>query len=368
MIYSWRKSDQGQEQQRGVGLPRQAPLMLLALLALLAALWAGMIRLGWGWPALRPALPMAHGPLMISGFLGTLISLERAVALEVRWAYAAPLLTGIGAVLLVVGGAAGIGMLAIALGSLLLLLIMAQIMRIHATLYTGVIIAGTACWLVGNLLWLAGQPVPLVVAWWIGFPLLTVAGERLELGRFLRLPRRVTMAFLLCAGTFAAGTILTTVAYAAGMRLAGAGMVLLALWLLRYDIASRRIKAGGQARFIAISLLSGYVWLAVGGVLAMIYGGLRAGPMYDAMLHAFFLGFVFTMIFAHAPIIVPPVLHRTFIYSPRLYSHLILLHITLLLRVAGDLLLWWPGRLWGGLLNGVVLLLFIINTLASIRD
>ena len=73
------------------------------------------------------------------------------------------------------------------------------------------------------------------------------------------------------------------------------------------------------------------------------------------------------MIFAHAPIIFPAVLQRTFVYSPRLYSHLILLHITLTLRVAGDLLFWWPGRLWGGLLNALVILLFLGNTLTSIR-
>ena len=55
------------------------PILLLALLALLAAMWAGLVRLGWGWPAGQPTLPINHGPLMISGFLGTVIGLERAV-------------------------------------------------------------------------------------------------------------------------------------------------------------------------------------------------------------------------------------------------------------------------------------------------
>ena len=32
-----------------------------------------------------------------------------------------------------------------------------------------------------------------------------------------------------------------------------------------------------------------------------------AGPRYDAMLHSIFLGFVFSMIFAHAPIILPTI-------------------------------------------------------------
>jgi len=41
---------------------------------------------------------------MVSGFLGTLISLERAVALKARWPYAAPLLSGLGDAALIVGG------------------------------------------------------------------------------------------------------------------------------------------------------------------------------------------------------------------------------------------------------------------------
>lgn len=57
------------------------PLMALGMLALLAGVWAGLLRLGWGLPLLRHTLPTAHGPLMVPGFLGTLISLERAVAL-----------------------------------------------------------------------------------------------------------------------------------------------------------------------------------------------------------------------------------------------------------------------------------------------
>ena len=348
-------------------ITRRLPLLILAISALLLALWAGLLRLGWLWPILLAPLPMAHGPLMVGGFLGTVIGLERAVALELRWAYAAPLFTGIGALLLVIGAWSWLGPLLITLGSLMLLLIMVQIMRLHVTLHTGVIVGGALCWLVGNLLWLTGQSVPSVFVWWIGFPLLTVAGERLELGRFLQLSARIISAFVVCVGVFLAGAAAATVSYGLGVRIAGVGMMLLAVWLLRYDIASRRIKVGGQARYIAFSLLSGYVWLAVGGLLAIRYGGLTAGPMYDAMLHAIFLGFVFTMIFAHAPIIFPAVLRRSFLYTPRLYSHLILLHITLVLRVAGDLFLWTPGRMWDGLLNAVVLLLFLGNTLTSLR-
>ncbi len=59
----------------------QLPRLLLfsALLSLVIAGWGGLIRMGW---AMQPFAVADHGPLMISGFLGTLISLERAVALS----------------------------------------------------------------------------------------------------------------------------------------------------------------------------------------------------------------------------------------------------------------------------------------------
>ena len=58
------------------------PILAVAIAALLAALWGGLLRIGFRWPILHAPLLMAHGPLMVSGFLGTLISLERAVALN----------------------------------------------------------------------------------------------------------------------------------------------------------------------------------------------------------------------------------------------------------------------------------------------
>ncbi|MCO5243594.1 MAG: hypothetical protein M9927_07165 [Anaerolineae bacterium] len=71
-------------EQLDIGQPSaaHAPLVVLAVVALLAAMWAGLVRMGWQLPLLRPTLPMAHGPLMVCGFLGTLVGLERAVGLS----------------------------------------------------------------------------------------------------------------------------------------------------------------------------------------------------------------------------------------------------------------------------------------------
>jgi len=100
----------------------------------------------------------------------------------------------------------------------------------------------------------------------------------------------------------------------------------------------------------------------VGGLLTWRFASVLAGPYYDAMLHTVFVGFVFAMIFGHAPIIIPAILDRTTSpYHPALYVPLLLLQASLLLRVVGDLLGWWPGRQWGGLLNALAVLLFLIT-------
>jgi hypothetical protein len=341
-------------------------LLMVAMATLMVGIWSGLLRLGFTWAGIGSHLPAIHGPLMVGGFLGTLISLERAVAVGRRWAYLAPILTAAGAILLLTGIPSQWGASFITAGSLVTIGIFVVIVRMQPALYTVTIALGTVLWVAGNLLWLAGWSVPQVVPWWMGFLLFTIAGERLELSRLLRLTRRVQGLFITAALVLLAGLFLTLADHSLGSRIAGAGFVAMALWLLRFDIAWRRIKAGGLARYIALALLSGYVWLALAGGLGIYYGALYAGPYYDALLHAFFLGFVFSMIFGHAPIIFPAVLEMPIHFSNRFYSHLILLHVTLIVRVAGDLLLWLPGREWGGLLNAAALLLFVANMAISI--
>src|SRR3970040_2066132 len=78
-------------------------LLGLGAASLLSGLWAGAARMGLDLPALNQDLPSNHGPLMVVGFLGTLIGLERAVALERLWPYGAALLAG-GSVLTILSG------------------------------------------------------------------------------------------------------------------------------------------------------------------------------------------------------------------------------------------------------------------------
>ena len=90
-------------------------------------------------------------------------------------------------------------------------------------------------------------------------------------------------------------------------------------------------------------------------------GGVTAGPFYDALLHAVFVGFVFSMIFGHAPIIFPAVLGVPPFYRPVLYAPLALLHASLALRIVADVAGYMALRRWGGLLGAAAIVLFLAS-------
>lgn len=344
------------------------PLMALAGLSLLTALWTGLVRLGWGLPPLTHGLPANHGPLMIVGFLGTLIGVERAVALGRTWAYGAPLFAGLSALGLLLDLPAHlVHILAIA-GSLFLVSIFIFLYSRQPSGFLATMGLGAFLWFIGNLFWHTGHSLHQIVPWWTGFLLLTIAGERWELSRLLRLSTGDRLRFLFASGIFLFGLLVSLLHFSFGIWISGGGILALAFWFLRYDIAWRTIRQAGLPRFMAVCLLGGYIWLGIAGILWIAFADLFvAGPHYDAMLHAVFLGFVFSMIFAHAPIIFPSITGVAMPFRQAFYTHLVLLHLSLLLRVGGDLALWMPGQRWGGLLNVLAVLLFLANNIRSVR-
>jgi hypothetical protein len=343
------------------------PFLFLALFALLAALWAGLMRLGWQLPALTPSLVLAHGPLMISGFLGTLITLERAVALRQKWMYLPPLLAGLGGLLTLLIKSLPLGPILLTLASLGGVMILIEITRRETALHTITMLLGSVTWFAGNMLWLFGLQVFQVVFFWQAFLVLTIAGERLELSRVLCPSRRQQVIFGAIVLVVLAGTILSIFENQAGTRINGAALIFIALWSLRNDIAWRNLKHKlPLTRYIAWCLALGLTWLGVGGALSLGFGAQVAGPRYDAVLHAVFVGFVISMIFGHAPIIFPAILGVPINFQPVFYVQLALLHLSLALRVVADYANLHAVRMWGGLLNEVAILLFMGVTVYSI--
>jgi hypothetical protein len=357
---------------------RRLPLLLTALLALASGVAAGLLRLG-AWPALPPAQALvnaavAHGALMVCGFFGLVISLERAVALGAslpgrRWAWLAPVAAGAGTVLLL-SGAAVAAAWAWSLSALVLFMATARIWMRQPEPFVGVLALGAASSCVGNVLVLQAAPLASIVPWWLAFLVFTVAGERLELSR---LAPRAPGAM---AGFWVNTAALTTTLLlqlpddpvrTLGAHGFGAGLLSMAVWLGRHDLARRTVRQRGLVRFIACSLLAGYGWLGVGGLLIMFNGLQPATAAWDAALHGILLGFVFSMVFGHAPIILPAVLRVDVGYSRGLYLPLAMLHVSVAGRVLGSLLevpVLRQGSAWA---SAAALLLFVATILTRVR-
>ena len=303
--------------------------------ALIAGLWVGLARLGLVLPGGMPALAEFHGALMISGFLGTVISLERAVAIGRWWGYAAPTLSAIGAAALIVGAPVFAGG-AFMLAGIALTFNSGTVVARQPALFTVILTVAAACWVGGTFVWIKGAPAGNVAGWWLAFLVLTIAAERLELSRLLSPPRSSQLTFILAVALIITGAVRGELAGETA-PFSGIGLLAVTVWLVRYDIALRTIRLSGQARFTAACLLAGYFWLGLTGLVLLVAPPGATAFSYDAAVHAIAIGFVLSMIFGHAPVILPAVIGLRIRYSAAFYGSLILLHLSVLLRVAADL-------------------------------
>ena len=343
------------------------PLFALVLIMMSAGGWAALQRAGWVLPTIRPSLIGIHGALMIGGVFGALIALERAVAISSllrqprHWSFLAPLLAGIGGILLILDGASIAARASITAASLVLIWVYGYTATKHHywSLHTAIMCVGAGLWAVGNVVWLTGSPVYSVVHVWMAFIVLTIVGERLELSRVTRLTKRTEQLLMGAVTVYTTGTVLAIFALAEGVRVAGIGAILTALWLMRYDLASKRLKHAGLTRYIALCLFSGYIWLGISGVFSLIFGAVYAGFQYDAVIHAVVGGFIFSMVLGHAPMIFPALTGRQIAYSSAFYLPLALLHASILMREISNVIASFQGRMWAGMINAVAILLFM---------
>lgn len=340
------------------------PLVGLALASLAAGTLGGLVRLGWSLPEGRADLALLHGPLLVFGFLGTVIGLERAVALGRVWGFAAPAGTVLGAALLLAGVRQGIGQLVLLAAGGVLVAVLALLVRRRVTFASVLLVAAAACFATGTLLWLAGLSVREVVPWWTAFLVVTIVAERLELAGLRGPDPRAVLLLGALLGVLGFGLVLSHVDDAAGARLVGLAYLGVAAALATFGVARHTIRRPGLPRFVAVALAAGYVWLAVAGSLWLVHGA-PAGLVHDAASHALFLGFVFSMIFAHAPIVFPALFGLAVPFRRPFYLHLGLLHAGLAVRVAGDLAGDRELARAGGLVSAVAIVLFVAMTAGS---
>ncbi|KZM36293.1 hypothetical protein [Oerskovia enterophila] len=339
---------------------RRVVFVLPAGLALLAGLDAALLLLGLPAPLTTERLPQIHGVLLVLGFVGTVIALERAVALRTRWGFAAPGLLGAGALALLSPAPLAVGQVLLVAGCGALCLVYVPLWRRQHDDAVLVQLVGALLATGGALLWLGGVGVADVLPWLACFVVTTIAGERLELARIAFLGRGAGLILWVC-WALAVGCVATLLWPAAGYALLGAAVLVLCGWLAVHDVARRTVRSTGLARYMAACLLAAYAWLAVAGAIWLLAGRQVTGPGYDAVIHAVFLGFTISMIMAHAPVILPAVLRVRLPYTPLMYGPAVLLHLGLLVRLGlGDARDLPVAHQVGGVLNVVALLAFVV--------
>lgn len=323
-------------------------ILPLALLSMLIGIYIGFIRIGWAFPVFA-SLPIPHhGILMAGSFLGTLISVERVSVLKNRWAWLIPLLI-VSSLFFLIFQQNQVAFGVLVVGSIGYFGISFQNYMTYKLKGDILMLIGAFFQLVAFTIFIFTHSYPMSFAGWLLFFLLTIVGERLNLTRFLPVSRKADIELYVWFSVLIVSSFLYHFGFAVLVSLCLWGI---AQWLLRNDIALVNIRKSGHYQFLGAALIGAYIWLFITGALGLIKSD---NPyLYDALLHAFFVGFVLSMVLAHAPIIFPALLQiRITPFHPIMYVWLLVLHISLFIRVYGDIFESYELRKLGGLFNGL---------------
>lgn len=277
---------------------------MLFTVVLLAGLGAGLTRLGWNTSFLPgSSLSFRHGALLVSVLLTALAGLELARR-QRTWVYLSPLLAAAGGLWMCFAPFARPPLVLLLVAAAFLLLFSILGARGRAPMAAPCRIAGAAFLLVGNGQLFPGMPSHVVTSWWFGFVLFSLLGLHLDRGDTTAgaKGRILLIVLALCAlagaamKNYALGVEFIDPSSLApwqrwgGDRLLGLVMASAAIWLAvneRGDSWSR------------LCVLGGSTFLTLAGLIALYTGEILAGPIYEATVHAFFVGFATSLILAH---------------------------------------------------------------------
>jgi hypothetical protein len=344
----------------------RATAMLAVAALLVAGIIGGLLRAGVAVPVPAGSVwpgqaVLVHAFLMMCGFIGTVIGIERAVAVKARLAFVAPGLSALAGVAMLSGRPAAAAWLAV-VAALAFIAVNGVVFERQRAPHTALLLAGAAAWLVGNLMLALGSQAAVVVPWWFSFLVLTIAAERLEMTRLMRRRRGAAASLYLCLAAMLLGSAAFALSPVWGGALYGLSLAALAGWLIVFDIARRTVAANGLSRYMAVCLLLGYAWLGVAGAawVATSFGL----PVRDVALHALGLGFVFSMMLGHAPVILPALARVKLTFGWAFYIPLMVLHASLAVRLfLGPTAFGLLG--WGAAGNALAIALFVATMAGS---
>lgn len=339
------------------------PIMLFAMICLFSGLWGGLTRIGWN----MVVLPVTahHGAVMVGGFLGTLIALEKVIPLKKKFLLLIPILNALSIVFFFFSQPK-ISIYILIISSACLSLVFLYYLLRHRNIIYLLMSVGALCWLTGNITLLTRLFYPIAFPWWIAFILLIITAERLELMKFLPVSKAAINLFLAILLCFLIGCTLSF--HGIGSFISGLALMGISSWLMRHDVISINMKKKDLPKFVGISLLCGYIALLLTGIFAFSLSD--QWLTYDAIVHTFFLGFAFSMIFAHGPIILPGILGISITpFSKILYGWLFILQTSWIIRIFADVMVELNIRKISGLLSTIAILgYFITLVILTVRS
>jgi hypothetical protein len=330
-------------------------LLPIAILSAMTGIVTGLFRIGWfEFPATGAS---EHGAIMVGSFMGTLISLERAISFKHKYTYFVPLLSAASLVCFLSGYTQPGHYLLIA-ASLGLTAVTAIYQKLFTPAQFLILFSGSVCWLLGNAMLVLLNLYPAAVSWWMAFMLLTIISSRIKASAAMQVSdRNYTILYVLLS---LYGISLLMPFHGNGRYLSGISLLLIALWLIAFDMARKEAAKPEVSKYSGIVLLTGFTWLLFTG-LCMLWGEM-IGPLYDITLHSFFIGFLFSIVMAHGPKILPALLGLNISpFHPLLYLWFALLQGSLITRIAANFLNAYTLRQWAGLVNGIAMLAFFLT-------
>jgi hypothetical protein len=289
-------------------------------------------------------LSFHHGVLMLNGFAGGVITVERLLSKpNDRWILIGLILLISGLTLYLMGFEFGLLLVA---ANIAILFLKETYVLIEKQSQNGVYqLVGLLSWFIGNLKFYQNGFYPAAVPFFIVFILMLIVGTRL-----CKMGKEDVIGLVL---SFAIFFSFWLGFHGYGQAIYGVGLALLGIRL-----AYLEIKNGSKH---LLALVVAYCWLLITGISSLFSDHILYS--YDLVLHALFLGFFFSMIFINAP---DALLKKLGLESLKTYPNFWVLFLAfgLIIRlIVGDLFQVQVARNVGGFLNLLTIILYAVSLL-----
>lgn len=341
--------------------------------AILIGIWRIALTRGFILPSIPEFLP-PHGNLMIGAFLGTLIIFERMFALPVKWLIWTPYIWGISSALIHIDFP------------------LFKILNIVALLGWGIhrfIAYKTFKHLLNPLIeflsyvalsiallshgGLAGSIESALAGF--SFAIAVIGAERIELT--LGFNRTSAKVLYLSLIVYLGISIINSLFYLIPVQIVGIILLFVSIGLIYNDsviivyVKGFALAQGALHKFARETLIVAYLWLIFASISIILWNQIQAVAK-DVVFHSIGLGFIFTMILSHAPIVLGSTLGKM---PKRIPSRILfyLFQLMTIVRVFTDLFVTVSVELWSwagwitGTLHFIFFILYILSVLRSFK-